>query len=411
MKRALIAAAVVAVVAVIVWASVSSSEGRGAQVEVEPAGHRTVVATVKATGEINPKVKVEIQSKVIGEIVSLPVKEGDRVEAGQVVLQIEKDTYVAAVNQARAMLDQAKVNLERARAEAANAEVSLGRAQKLSGDGVISQDQLDQAALAARTAEVAVRAQEQAIEQARSAYQKTLDDLARTTIRSPIDGSVTALNVERGETAVMGTMNFAGSVLMVIGDLSEMLAEVEVGESEVVSLKVGQEATVNLDALPDEPMQGRVVEIGSSGVKTGDVVKFRVKVALESPDARVKPGMTAKVEIVTDKAEDVLAVPQQAVQTRYLDAAGQEVPFREGDTSQREVSAVYVFDDGRALRQEVETGVHDELWVEIIKGLDEGEPVITGPYRTLRGLRAGDDVRREEAGRAGEDDGGADRDS
>jgi HlyD family secretion protein len=417
-RRYLVGAAAVAAVGAVVWASIASGgDGKGVAVQAEATSRREVVARVKASGEINPKRKVEIQSKVIGEITALPVREGDRVAAGQVIVEIEKATYEAARDQARAALDQATVNLERARAELANAELSLERVSRLNREGISTQEALDQARLARDSAEIAVRSQQEAIRQSRSAYQRAVEDLERTTIRAPMDGHVTALNVEQGETAVMGTMNFQGSVLMVIGDLAEMVAEVEVAESEVVPIAVGQEAAIHLDALADTPLAGKVVEIGASGVKQGDVVRFRVKIGLSEPDPRVKPGMTARVEITTERAAGVLAVPQQAVQTRWLDAAGKEVERREGDRSQREISAVFVRDGAKATRKEVTTGVHDELWVEVRTGLAEGEEVITGPYRVLRKLKGGDPVRLAEkqkgdAAKAGEskENGSADRD-
>lgn len=395
MKRILIGAVGVVVVGAVLWASLVSSGERGQVVETEVASRRTVVARVKASGTMNPKTKVEIQSKVIGEIVALPVREGDAVRQGQVVLQIEPQLYQAARDQAKAALDQAVVALERARAEQANAERELTRIQALFAEGVASQEMLDRATLAWQTMGIAVRAQEKAIAQAQSAYRRALDDLERTTIRSPIDGTVTALNVEKGETAVMGTMNFPGSVLMVIGDLKEMVAEVEVAESEVASLTPGQSATVTADALPGLEIPGTVVEIAASGSKQVDVVRFKVKVALTELDPRIKPGMSAKAEIVTERAENVIAVPQQAVQTRWVDENGKEVKQREGDTSQREVTAVYVRQAGKAQRRAVVTGIHDEIWVEVKEGLTGGEEVITGPYRTLRNLKEGDPVRLE----------------
>jgi HlyD family secretion protein len=413
-RRALVAALVVLAVGGVLWASLAGSGGgKGAAVEVEKATRRDVVARVKATGEINPKRKVEIQSKVIGEVVALPVREGDAVKAGQVVVEIEKATYLSARDQAKAALDQATVNLERARAELANAQLSFKRVSGLAVEGISSQDALDKARLDRDSAEIAVRSQQEEISQARSAYQRAIDDLDRTTIRAPMDGYVTALNVEKGETAVMGTMNFQGSVLMVIGDLSEMVAEVEVAESEVVSLAAGQEATVRLDALGDAVLTGKVVEIGSSGVKQGDVVKFKVKVGLDAPDPRVKPGMTARVEIVTQRARNVLALPQQAVLTRWLDPKGKEVDQREGDSSQREVSAAYLIGSGNAVRHEVKTGIHDEIWVEVRDGVAEGDEVIVGPYRVLRSLKQGDPVRLAEkkgagTGESGKEKSGAD---
>jgi HlyD family secretion protein len=393
-RRYLAGAAAVVAVGGVVWASLASGGGgKGVAVDVEKASRREVVARVKASGEINPKRKVEIQSKVIGEITALPVREGDRVRAGQVVVEIEKATYEAARDQAKAALDQSTVNLERARAELANAELSFGRVSRLHGEGIATQDALDQARLVRDSAEIAVRSQQEAIRQARSAFQRAVEDLERTTIRAPMDGVVTALNVEQGETAVMGTMNFQGSVLMVIGDLSEMIAEVEVAESEVVPLALGQSATIHLDALVGAPLAGKVVEIGSSGVKQGDVVKFKVKIALDTPEPRVKPGMTARVEITTERAADAIAVPQQAVQTRWLDEGGKETERREADRSQREVSAVYLRDGAKAKRTEVTTGVHDELWVEVRSGIAEGDEIVTGPYRVLRKLKDGDAVR------------------
>jgi HlyD family secretion protein len=401
-KRVAVAAAVVAVLALVVWASLSGSTGKGAGVDVEKVGKRLVVARVKASGTINPLRKVEVQSKVIGEIVSLPVKEGDHVRNGQIVLEIEKQLYLAARDQAKAAFDQATVSLEQTRVELATAETNFRRIEGLHREGVSSDDALDQARLRRDTAAIAVRVQEEAIHQSRSAYQRTLDDLDRTTLRAPMDGVVTKLNVEKGETAVMGTMNFAGSVLMTIGDLSELVAEVDVAESEVVALALGQSTRVLVDALPDTPLAGHVFEIGSSGVKQGDVVKFKVKIALDRPDARVRPGMTAKVEITTARAENVLAVPQQVVQTRWLDAKGKEVTRREGDSSQREVTAVYLLDNAKAARREVKTGIHDELWVEVKGGLSDGAEVVSGPYRVLRDLKDGDALHRNKERPSGE---------
>ena len=394
--KVLVGIAVAAVLGLVGWASLAPSSGKGVTVELEKVSPRTVIAKVKASGTINPKRKVEIQSKVIGEITELPVREGDAVTAGQLLLQIEKKQYEAIRDQAKAALDQATVNIGQARAELANAELGLTRVKGLQSEGVASQELLDSALLRRDSAAIAVHGAEAGLRQFASAYQRSRDDLDRTTIRAPMDGIITSLPVEKGETAIMGTMNFAGSVLMTIGDLSELLAEVEVAESEVVSVALGQSAAITVDALPDTPLAGNVVEIGSSGIKQVDVVKFRVKVAIDAPDPRVKPGMTAKVEIRTARADQVLAVPQQAVQTRWLDAKGKEVERKEGDAAQHEVTAVYLLADGKAQRREVTTGIHDELWIEVKDGLKAGDEVISGPYRTLRSVKAGDLARRQE---------------
>lgn len=398
MRKFGLAVLAVVVLGLILFLSLKGNNGKGAAVEVVAVSPRTVVAKVKASGNISPRKKVEIQSKVIGEIVALPFREGDTVKAGDVVVEIEKKLYQAACDQARAALEQARVQLERAQAELANAELEAARTERLFTEGVVSEQARDRARLTLEQAQVAVRAQERAIEQASFAYRRALEDLDRTTIRAPMDGVVISRRAEVGETAIMGTTNFPGSVLMVIGDLSELVAEVEVPERDVVQLQLGQEAEVKVDAIPDASFAGKVVEIASSGTKVGDVVKFKVKVALNQPDARLKPEMTAKVEITTKRAENVLAVPLQAVQTRFLDDKGKEV-F--GKATGREVEVVYLFERSRAVRREVKTGVQDELYVEIREGLAAGEKVITGPYKTLRTLKDGDAVHEEKPGKKG----------
>lgn len=373
----------------VVIASLAGKTNKGVTVDVAEVGRKTVVARVKASGNISPKKKVEVQAKVIGEIVALPFHEGETVRQGDVVVEIEKKLYQAACDQARAALEQAKVQLERARAELANAELQARRNERLFAEGVISEQMRDQTRLALEQAQVAVRAQERAIEQANFAYRRALEDLDRTTIRSPMDGTVISRRAEVGETAIMGTTNFPGSVLMVIGDLSELVAEVEVPERDLVQLALGQRAQVKVDALPGESFPGKVVEISSSGFKVGDVVKFKVKVALDQPDPRLKPEMTAKVEIITRTAENALVVPLQAVQSRFLDDQGKEVFDRVTD---REEQVVYLVSQGKAVRRAIKTGVQDELYVEVVEGLDGGEKVVTGPYKVLRSLKDGDPI-------------------
>ncbi|MGQ9752717.1 MAG: efflux RND transporter periplasmic adaptor subunit [Thermoanaerobaculaceae bacterium] len=375
----------------VVIASLAGRTNKGAIVDVAEVGRKTLVARVKASGNISPKKKVEIQAKVIGEIVALPFHEGDTVRTGDVVVEIEKKLYQAACDQARAASEQARVQLERAQAELANAELQAQRNERLFAEGVISEQIRDQTRLALEQARVAVRAQERAIEQANSAYRRALEDLDRTTIRSPMDGTVISRRAEVGETAITGTTNFPGSVLMVIGDLSELVAEVEVPERDLVQLALGQRAQVKVDALPGESFPGKVVEISSSGFKVGDVVKFKVKVALDQPDPRLKPEMTTKVEIITRTAENALVVPLQAVQTRFLDDQGREVFDRVTD---REEQVVYLVSQGKAARRAIKTGVQDELYVEVVEGLDGGEKVVTGPYKVLRSLKDGDPITK-----------------
>ncbi|MCU0234674.1 MAG: efflux RND transporter periplasmic adaptor subunit [Thermoanaerobaculales bacterium] len=399
MKKALIVAGVVVVLALVVWASLRDSGPRGEEVEVGAAERRTISSRVKATGEITPERKVEISAKVVGEIIALPVVEGQQVKAGQLLLEIERDLYESARDQARAALRQAEVSVRRQQVQLADAERRLQRTRELISDGLVSQEALDAAVLAVETVKVELEAQGHLIEQYRSALQRAADDLARTTIRSPMDGTVIQLNTEQGETVVPGSTNLPGSVIMTVADMSILLAEVEVSEVDVVNVKLGQEAEVKVDSLGDAAQRGRVVEIATSGREDPALgtIDFAVKVAIDDPDPRLRPAMTAKVDILTATRDDALIVPIQAVVKRRFDASGEEVKGAEAKGLD-EVDTVYRIADGTAHSQRVETGISDELHVEIISGLTAGDEVIIGPYRTLKALRAGDRVSLKKDG-------------
>jgi len=398
MKRVVIGIGAAVVLALIVWASLRDSRPRGAEVEVRTAERRTLSSRVKATGEITPEKKVEISAKVVGEIIGLPVVEGQEVRAGQLLVEIERDLYEAARDQARAALRQAQVSVRRQEVQLADAERNLRRVTELHAQDLVSQEVLDAAQLAVDTAEVEIEAQQHAVEQYRSALERTEDDLARTSIRSPMDGIVIQLNAEQGETVVPGSTNLPGSVIMTVADMSTLLAEVEVSEVDVVDVALGQQAEVNVDALGSEPQSGRVVEIATSGRRdpAQGTIRFSVEVALEDPDPALRPAMTAKVDILTATREEALGVPIQAVVKRTLGDDGDEVQGTEAKGLD-ESDVVYLIEDGEAVVRAVTTGVADELFVEVTQGLDDGEQVIVGPYRTLKDLHAGDPVRVAEA--------------
>ena len=397
MKKPLIVIGVLAVLALVIWVSLRDSGPRGTEVEVQAAELRTVSSRVKATGEITPEKRVDISAKVVGEIINLPVVEGQEVGSSQLLLEIERDLYEAARNQARAAVRQAEVSVRRQEVQLADARRNMRRTKELIADGLVSQEALDAAQLGLDTAMVEVEAQQHAVEQYRSALQRAEDDLARTTIRSPMDGTVIQLNAEQGETVVPGSTNLPGSVIMTVADMSVLLAEVEVSEVDVVNVALGQEAEVKVDALGTEPQKGRVVEIATSGRRdpTQGTIRFRVKVALDDPDPSLRPAMTAKVDILTATSDDAITAPIQSVVKRTLDDEGEEV---KGTAAKgiEESDVVYIIADGEAAARVVETGISDELYVEIIDGLTDGQEVIIGPYRTLKNLHAGDAVKTEE---------------
>jgi HlyD family secretion protein len=397
MKKWLIGAVVIVILGAIVWASMRDAKPKGTEVEVQSAETRTLSSRVKATGEITPEKKVEISAKVVGEIIDLPVVEGQRVSAGELLVQIERDLYEAAQGQARAALRQAEVSVRRQEVQLADAERNLRRARELFDQDLVSQEALDTAQLGVDTATVEIQAQQHSVDQYRSALKRANDDLARTTIRSPMDGIIIQLDCEQGETVVPGSTNLPGSVLMVVADMSTLLAEVEVNEVDVVGVALGQRAEVSVDALGDEPQIGHVVEIATSGRKDPAIgtIKFRVKIELDDPDPALRPAMTAKVAVLTATREDALTVPIQAVVKRKLDDEGDEVRGTAAE-SLDEVDVVYLIEDGEAAIRAVTNGISDELYVEITDGLSAGEEVVIGPYRTLKKLRAGDEVRAKE---------------
>jgi HlyD family secretion protein len=397
MKKPLIVIGVLLVLALVIWASLRDSGPRGSEVEVQAVELRTVSSRVKATGEITPETRVDISAKVVGEIINLPVVEGQEVRSGQLLLEIESDLYEAARNQARAAVRQAEVSVRRQEVQLADARRNMRRTKELIADGLVSQEALDTAQLGLDMAMVELEAQQHAVEQYRSGLQRSEDDLARTTIRSPMDGTVIQLNAEQGETVVPGSTNLPGSVIMTVADMSVLLAEVEVSEVDVVNVALGQEAEVKVDALGTEPQKGHVVEIATSGRRdpTQGTIRFRVKVALDDPDPSLRPAMTAKVDILTATSNDAMTAPIQAVVKRTLDDQGEEV---KGTAAKgfEESEVVYVIADGEAAARAVETGISDELYVEIISGLTDGQEVIIGPYRTLKNMHSGDAVKIEE---------------
>jgi len=398
MKKWLIGIGVPLALALIVWASLRDSGPRGTEVEVQATELRTVSSRVKATGEITPEKKVEISAKVVGEIINLPVVEGQEIEDGQLLLEIERELYEGARNQARAALRQTEVSVRRQEVQLEDARRNMRRTKELIADGLVSQEALEAAQLGLDTAAVELEAQQHAVDQYKSALQRTEDDLARTTIRSPMNGTVIRLNAEQGETVVPGSTNLPGSVIMTVADMSVLLAEVEVSEVDVVNVALGQLAEVKVDALGTDPQTGHVVEIATSGRRdpAQGTIRFAVKVALEDPDPALRPAMTAKVDILTATSADALTAPIQAVVTRKLDEEGGEVKGSAAKGIEDSDVVYLIDDDNKAQVRAVVTGVSDELYVEITEGLAEGEEVIIGPYRTLKNLNSDEAVRTEE---------------
>lgn len=430
MKRILAIVAVVAVLGALVAASVLRGRGeRGTKVYAEAVERRDIVRVVKASGEIDPRVKVQISAHVIGRIERLYVEEGDLIERGDPFLELEPDAFLAARDQWSAQLASARTAVRQGEVDLADARVKLRRAERLAGEGILTEEALEAARLAETSAQLALEQAHEAVRQAQANLLKAEDDLEKTTIFAPLSGRVIELNAEEGEVVVSGTMNNPASVIGTIADLSELLAVVDVDETEIVEVAVGQEARVEVDAIPDHPYRGEVVKVGSSGFSTArqpDVTYFEVELLLTDADRRLRTGMSARAEIETATHRVVPVVPIQSVVERTAEEGDDGVPGGENgdaDTVQSvdadeaaasgdEQKVVYLVIDGLARRRPVETGIADETHVEITRGLDGGETVVTGPYRALRDLEDGDPVEVRSSDDDDDDhgDGGDDED-
>jgi HlyD family secretion protein len=413
-KKWIAVAAGVGLLALVVVASLRArGGGETVRVYAEKAARRDITQTVEASGQIQPRVRVNISAHVIGRIEKLYVEEGQTIAAGEPFLELEREAYLAARDDARARLALAETERRRCEVELADQRVRVERARRLAGEGIAAQESLEAAELQLASAELQVRSAREGIAQARALLVKAEDDLHKTTIWSPLAGRVVALHAEQGEVVVSGTMNNPASVIGTVADLSELLAELDVDETEIVHVRVGLEADVLVDALPEERLPGKVVEVGSSGYarpQQPDVQFFRVKVLLDRADERLRPGMSTRAAIRVATREAALVVPIQAVVERAPAKAGATETAESGTTgSGEEVPVVFVVADGRARQRSVGTGIADPTHLEIVDGIAEGDEVVTGPYRALRRIEDGDRVRIASAG-SERDEGGRRRD-
>ena len=416
LQKSLIAAGAVVVVGGIIAASVlSRPKAKGEEVYMAKAATKDLASFVSATGRIEARTKVNIQSSVIGEIRKLPVKEGDAVKTGDLLVQIDPERYRTEVDRLQSAVRMQKIAIEQAEISLANSDRKFKRNQSLHGNsGLVSTEALELSELDFSSRTIEVRSLKEQVEQAEASLARARDDLSKTTIRSPMDGTVTKLNAEKGEITLTGTMNNPGTVLMIVSDMGEILATVDVDETRVTQLSLGQTARVVVDAVGEaNPYAGKVVEIGGSAVqRPGQQTQvFEVKVALDTVDAQLRPGMTAKARIETQTAKSVVTVPIQAVMLRPVkeiaDAAAggakkkdesKKDDVKKDDAKTGETKeCVFVVEGGKARLRAVKTGISDETSVAVVEGLKDGETVVTGPYRGLRDLKDGDAVKEKKA--------------
>src|SRR3954447_13775016 len=312
-KKFLIGLLVVLVLGGIVFASLRAQGGdKGATVYAAVAEQRELAQIVKATGELQPRIKVNISAHVVGKIDKLYVQEGDVIARGKPFLHLEEQAFLAVRDQWSAQLRSAKTAVQQAEVSLADSRVKLARAQKLRSVGISTQQDLEAAQLAETSARLALDSAHEAVRQTDANLIKAQDDLTKTTIYAPLTGRVITLNAKEGEVVVSGTMNNSASVIATIADMSEILAEVDVDETEIVAVKLGQPTTLRVDALPAKEYRGKVVEVGSSGYNRAnqpDVTFFKVKVLLERPDSDLRASMSVRAEIKTAAHTNAEVVP------------------------------------------------------------------------------------------------------
>jgi HlyD family secretion protein len=402
-KRPLIIGGAIVVIAIIVFASVRAGGSKAEKVYAEPVRPRKIEAVVTAPGEVDPKVKVNISAHIVGKIERLHFNEGDTVRKGQKLVELERYAYEAQRDRARADLANRRIEVQRAKAAMTNAELTHKRAVNMRQQGIQAQELFDKAQMDLENARAASQSAAEGVNQAQALLQQAQTDLSHTTIVSPIDGKAVQLNAHEGEVVVTGTMNNPASVIAIIADLSEILVESDVNETDVVSLRLGMPAKIHVDAVPDKEYAGHVAEIGSSAAarqSAGAGIRyFKVKVAIDNSDDRLRPGMTSQVSIITSTAANTPAVPIQSVVERVPPSLAKK---KGADADEEEnlpkKKYVFVVKDGKAKMTEVTTGISDATHVAILSGVKAGDQVVTGPFRILKKLHEADavEVTKEE---------------
>jgi len=423
-KRAVLGTASALVVAGAVGGYLYYQRRQLPEVQVEAITRRSLEALVSASGKVQPKKLVNISADTVGRVTKLSVEEGDVVKKGQFLLQIDPENLESAVELSAAGLaagreavQSTRVAVETARANLNLAEQNITRLARLHRDKLISQEVLDraEAELKVRRSELEareteVRAQEQRLEQEVAALRSARHNLSKVTLDSPMDGLVSRLNIEEGETVLVGTMNNPGTVLLIVADMSVVQAELEVDETDIIDVALGQPANVTIDAFPDREFTGRVTKIGSSSLETQaqqrQATMFEVEVTLDTEVLEARPGFSCTADITTATRVDAIAVPIQALTVRevYPDSEGNlhartrdeewpPSPTVEGD----EVEGVFVVRDGRAHFTPVKIGIAGEQHFEVLEGLKEGDEVVLGPFDQVRDMMDQDRIRiREE---------------
>lgn len=421
----------VALVVVLIVVAINKGQGTsGIKVVTGKVQKRTITETVSANGKIQPAVDIKISPYISGEVIELYVREGDEVKKGDLLAKIDPEIYISSYERAGANLSSQKANLSNAKARLAqaeaqfiNAKLSFERNKKLHEQDVISDADFDASKANYETARAEVEAAKQsvnsaeyAIKSAEASLKEARENLTKTSVTSPNDGTVSRLSVEAGERVTGASQFSSGTEIMRIANLNAMEADVEVNENDIVRVSLGDTCEIEVDAYLNKKFLGEVVEIATSanteGVSADQVTNFDVKIKVFPgsyadliPEGKrnfspLRPGMSATVEIQTETASNKLTVPIQAVTTRKDTSESREfsAPQEEGDENalidEDMQEVVFLFVDGKATLQAVTTGIQDDKYIVVTEGLEHGQEIITGPYRAVsKQLKDGDEVK------------------
>ena len=367
------------------------------QVEIQKVEFKLIKSSILASGTLAFREQVQLRSEVIGQAIEVHVEEADEVRKGDPVITLDPKTYQAQLDQADARVRIAQIAIERQRLMIKTLADRFERQEKMFKQKLVDEDSYEALESELSLSKVDLRSLQESLLQARAAQDQSIELLSKTRITSPIDGVVIQVEVKVGETVIAGTTNIPGSTMMVIADPSETLTEVQVDEADIGQVRENQIADIFTAAYPDTPLSGTIQSIASvARAQPGQQsLSFLVKILLDEQDAmEIRPGMSVRADIYTQSSEETLAVPVQAV--RYDEELDEEAKGKD------EQAFVFVMQDGKAVRKNVKTGISSDSDQEIVEGLDEGESVISGPFRILRHLQDGEEVEEKEP----EDEGG-----
>jgi len=404
-KKAVIGAVVVLLVAAAVTAA-AKGRNKAVDVKIEKVKRRDLVASVTASGQVQAHTKVDLSPDITGRVVRLAVKDGDEVTKGQFLLQIDPATYQAAVSRAQAAVAASRAQLEQANASLAQAQRQYDRMAELKRRDpmLVSADQLDPLRTAVQVDQALVQSARFGVDQGLAGLRDAESSLSKTTIIAPMSGKITRLNIHQGETAIPGTFSKDIGTLMTISDMSTLETKVNVDETDVSHIQVGDSAVVQLDALPDTTFRGRVTEISNSSVKqaatgnaTDQAVDYQVTVRLLNPPPQTRPDFSATAKIITDTRRDVVSIPIIALTVREnTPAGGGDSALTQGRPPQkqvghRDVEGVFVVDpkSQKVTFRPVTVGITGEKYFEVLHGVRPGEAIVAGTYQAIKDLKDG----------------------